>query len=124
MSLALCIEAGAKLTKIVTLTFTLSWTHSVEKTLWAEEYRITPAGLILTDARIESTGAGMEMPADATFDGRFWHWRPKLPPLPELQLRRSDAVPEGYALCTQEGCRAIADRNEQADILTLRPCSG
>lgn len=124
MTLALCIKAGAALTRIATLSFTLSWVHSVEKTPWEEDYRVTPAGLVLTDARIESTGAGMEMPSDSRFDGRFWHWTPRLPPLPELNLRRSDAVPAGYRLCTREGCRPIADRSEPADIVTLSPCPG
>lgn len=121
--MALCIAAAGPVIRIASLVFTLSWTHSVQKTIWAEDWMVTPAGLVISEARIESTGAGMEMPDSAIFDGRVWRWKPTLAPLTELQLRRSDAVPEGYQLCTpQDGCRAIADKAEKADIVTLSPC--
>ena len=32
-------------TVLAAATFTLSWTHSVEKTRWEETWRIAPAGL-------------------------------------------------------------------------------
>ena len=120
--MALCI-AGAALSRIATLAFTLSWTHSVEKTIWEEDWAVSASGLKLTEARIESMGAGMETPDGAVFDGRFWHWVPTLQPLTQVLLRRSDAVPDGYRLCTAQGCLTIADREETADIVTLSPCS-
>ena len=76
----------------------------------------------MVEARIESTGAGMEMPDSAIFDGKVWRWKPGIGPLTELQLRRSDAVPEGYSLCSGKGCRMIAGADEPADILTLSFC--
>ena len=42
--------------------------------------------------------------------------------LPELLLRRSDAVPQGWTLCAAGKCRAIADRAETADVVAMRPC--
>ena len=120
--MALCLAAGGAVIRLATLTFMLSWTHSVQKTEWQEDWVVAPEGLKLTEARIESTGAGMEMPATARFNGRFWRWSPTLPPLREVQLRRSDAVPEGYRLCTAAGCRVIAGIEEAADIVVLAPC--
>ena len=120
--MALCIAGGGATIKIASLAFMLSWTHSVQKTQWEEDWAVTPDGLRLTEARIESTGAGMEMPDTAKFDGRFWRWTPELAPLSALQLRRSEAVPEGYRLCTAQGCRRIAGIEETADIVTLAPC--
>ncbi|MBY0610941.1 MAG: DUF1850 domain-containing protein [Beijerinckiaceae bacterium] len=120
--MALCIAAAASITRIAALSFTLSWTHSVQKTIWEEDWQVSAGRLHLIEARIESTGAGMEMPESAVFDGKVWRWKPTIAPLPELQLRRSDAVPEGYRLCADGRCRAIADAGEAADIIVLSSC--
>lgn len=117
----LCV-IGAKTLMIATSAFTLSWRHSVEKTQWEENWRVEQGGLRLVGAAVEGSGAGMEPGADSTFDGRFWRWKPKMPLLPQVELRRSDAVPEGWTLCANGGCRAIADRAETADVVTLKPC--
>lgn len=122
MSLGICLIAGAKTTKVAALAFTLSWTHSVQKTTWEEDWRITPAGLHIVEARVESSGAGMEPGDDARFDGRFWRWKPELPTLPELALRRSDAVPQGWSFCAAGTCRRVADAAESADIVRVTPC--
>jgi hypothetical protein len=47
--------------------FTLVWTHSVERTEWRESWRVTPAGLVLTEARVKGSGAGMEPATDAVW---------------------------------------------------------
>jgi len=45
--------------------FTLVWTHSIEKIDWQEDWRITPQGLELVQARVKGSGAGMEPPPEA-----------------------------------------------------------
>lgn len=119
--MSLCV-IGAKTLMIAASAFTLSWRHSVEKTLWEESWRVEQGGLRLVQAAVEGSGAGMEPGDRATFDGRFWRWKPDLPLLPQVELRRSDAVPQGWTLCAAGTCRAIADSMETADIVTLRPC--
>ena len=119
--MSLCV-VGAKTLVLATSAFTLTWTHSVEKTLWEEHWRVEPSGLRIVEASVEGSGAGMEPGEGARFDGRFWRWKPDLPLLPELLLRRSDAVPQGWRLCTGGKCRAIADRAETADVVAVRPC--
>lgn len=120
--MALCIAGAAGIAKVAVAAFTLSWTHSVEKTRWEEDWRITPAGLEIAEARVEGSGAGMDPPAGARFDGRFWRWKPALRPMREVLLRRSDAVPEGWRLCAAGQCRTIADVAEKADFVTLTAC--
>ena len=45
--------------------FTLAWNHTIEKIRWEEDYRVTPDGLLLGEARVKGSGAGMEIPDDA-----------------------------------------------------------
>lgn len=121
--MSLCIVTAAKTVKLAIAAFTLSWTHSIERTPWEEDWRVTPDSLVAVEARITSIGAGMEMPEDALFDGHMWRWTPKLPPLPRLDLRRSEVIPEGWRLCFDNECRQIGGHEETADVVSLQPCA-
>ena len=79
-------------------------------------------GLEIVEARVKGSGAGMEPGPDARFDGTWWRWRPKLPVANSVRLGRSDAVPEGWELCAEGACRAVADARESADSVTLSVC--
>ena len=124
--MSVCIVTGSTVAKIATLSFTLAWTHSVQKTRWIEEWRVGPTSLQIVEAWAESNGAGMEPQNGAVFDGKFWRWKPAMGPLPEVALRRSDAVPEGWTFCTKgpqgSQCRAIGTPADTADIAVLKPC--
>lgn len=110
------------MTRIAAASFTLMWIHSIEKTRWEEDWRVESDRLRIVEARIEHMGAGMEMPADAWFDGVWWRWKPPIRPLPEVLLRRSDSQPQGWRLCTENACRAIADSSEKADMVAMKSC--
>lgn len=84
--------------------FTLSWTHSVEKTRWEEDYVVRDARLILTAARVQGAGAGME--PGGVRRGAFWEYRPKLPPLQSITLANS-AYAADYQLCAAGVCRPL-----------------
>lgn len=119
-----CLMIGAKAMMLTAATFTLSWTHSVEKTGWAETYQVTPAGLVLTEARVMGSGAGMDPGDGATLEGAWWVWTPDLPPLPELVLAASGATVGGWTICSGpwpgEPCRVVG--KEPEDAITVKPC--
>jgi hypothetical protein len=122
MPLALCIIASGKTTVLAASAFTLAWTHSVEKTRWEEDWRVTPAGLQLVAARVEGTGAGMEIPDGAVLEGGVWTYRPSLPPQKALLLARSGATGQGWELCADGQCLAIG--TEAGEPVEIRGCEG
>lgn len=118
----LCLLAVGLIVPLGTADLTLAWTHSVEKTAWEEDWQATDAGLVLTQARIRGSGAGMEPPPDALLEGGFWHWRPNLPPMPRVTLRRSGATAD-WRICVVGTCRdAGRYLPADADPVTLEPC--
>lgn len=115
----LCIAvAGAIQAVISTTSFTLAWTHSIEKTRWEEDYVIVGDRFELREARIEGSGAGMEPPPGALLKDGRWRYRPDLPPLPRLQLADSRYT-DDYLLCWERRCRPLHEL-----ITTLSPGSG
>jgi hypothetical protein len=119
----LCLLAAGATIRLGTMALTLAWTHSIEKTRWEEDWRATPAGLALVEDRIQATGAGMEPPPNARFDGTWWHYRPKIGPMPSVVLRRSGATAD-WQVCIDSQCRAMGDYlpNKEADPVTLTTC--
>lgn len=61
--MSLCVASAGVVKTLAVVAFTLAWTHSIEKTEWQEDWRVTPQGLELIAARVKGSGAGME-PAD------------------------------------------------------------
>src|SRR5437868_13023854 len=104
----ICLLGAGKIVQLGTLAFTLAWTHSVQHTRWEEDWQITPAGLVLQEARVESSGAGMEPGPNARFDGHWWRWQPDPSARIEIVLRRA-RVTDDWALCYAGGCRTIGD---------------
>ncbi|MEO8600411.1 MAG: DUF1850 domain-containing protein [bacterium] len=110
--IGVCLVAAGLLTSLSLQTFTLAWTHSIEKIRWEEDYQVvsTPDGsrLQLTEARIRGSGAGMEPPPDAVFKEGVWHYRPALAALEKLNLARSDYVAD-YSICWNGRCRGMEE---------------
>lgn len=126
--MSLCLAAAGLAVEIAVSSFTLSWTHTIEHTEWRESWRVTPAGLVVEEARIETSGAGMEPPPDARLKDGFYVWRPQVPPLPEVVLRRAKEAGD-WTLCAEGECRTLgAWLGADADPVTLsvagpdRPC--
>jgi hypothetical protein len=118
----LCLLAAGTLVRLGTVALTLAWTHSIEKTRWEEDYRATPAGIVVTQDRIQATGAGMEPPPDATFDGKWWRYKPALPPQRQVVLRRSGATAD-WQVCIRGACKPMGDYlPKDADPVTLAAC--
>ncbi|MCB1754598.1 MAG: DUF1850 domain-containing protein [Gammaproteobacteria bacterium] len=108
-----CLLVGGKSLMLASGLFSLSWTHSVERTQWQEFWRVEPAGLVIVEARISGSGAGMEPPDDAVFDGRSWRYVPDLPPLPELLLARSGMTVSAWTLCADGHCHDLAPDGQE-----------
>lgn len=120
--MALCVAAAGQALTLAVSAFTLGWTHSVEKTAWQEDWRVTPAGLELVEARVQGSGAGMEPPADAVFENGWWRYRPAIAPLSALRLAASGATGGGWRLCAAGTCRELGAAAGEA--VTIRPCAG
>lgn len=121
----LCIAAGGTVVALALSEFTLAWTHSIEKLRWEEDYRVEAGALLLEEARIRGSGAGMEPPEGSVLIEGVWHYRPALPPLPVLRLTQSGYAGD-YALCNQGRCRPLADTIGKPDdvrVVEIRPCA-
>lgn len=118
---ALCLAGGGEVVRVATLVFTLAWTHTIERTAWEEDWRVEPAALVLVEARVKGTGAGMEPPDDARFDGGWWRWSPGLS-VPMVTLRRAPEAGD-WRLCVDGTCRPFGTLlPATADPVTLAPC--
>ena len=106
--MSLCITAAGLAVEIAVSGFTLAWTHTVEKTEWQEDWRIEGSRLLLAEARVQASGAGMEPPAGARLVGAFYTWRPNVPPLREIVLRRAPEA-DDWRLCVSDRCAALAE---------------
>jgi hypothetical protein len=121
MSAGVCILAGAKAMSFAVSLFSLSWTHSVEKTEWREDWAVTPAGLHLTKARVKGSGAGMEPGDGAVLKDGWWEWQPTNPPIPELRLAASGATGGGWSFCSARGCVELGAQAD--DDVVIAPCT-
>ena len=106
---AVCIAvAGAIQAVITTTSFTLAWTHSIEKVRWEETYTMSGDRLELREARIKGSGAGMEPPPNAILENGWWKYRPAIPRMEVLRLANSNFT-DDYTLCWGTECRRLAD---------------
>ncbi len=120
--MSLCLAAGAIVVALGSGEVTLRWRHSVQKTLWEEVWCETPGGLVMAEARIEGSGAGMDPPEGARLSNGFWRWTPKLPPQREIVMRRSGATAD-WQVCVIGQCRSMSDHLPvEADPVTLKAC--
>jgi hypothetical protein len=106
---SLCLATAALAVGLAVDAFTLSWTHSVERTEWRERWRVDEVAdvLVLTEARVRGSGAGMEPPDGAVLRDGWWVYRADRR-LATLRLAVSGATGSGWRLCTDGGgCRDL-----------------
>jgi hypothetical protein len=121
---SLCLISSGVVKTLSLAAFTLAWTHSVEKVEWQEDWRVTPRGLELVQARVKGSGAGMEPSPEARLINGWFQWQPQRPPMPELVLGNSGAAGE-WRLCADGQCRTLSDIFRSpigANVTTLRGC--
>ena len=124
--LSLCLASVGVVKTLSVAAFTLAWTHSIEKVDWQEDWRVTPNGVELVQARVKGSGAGMEPPPEARLVDGWFQWRPKRAALPELVLGNSGAAGEWH-LCSEGRCQTLSEifgHPIGANVTTMRACSG
>ncbi|WP_246448992.1 DUF1850 domain-containing protein [Paracoccus amoyensis] len=99
--------------------FSLEWTHSVEKVTWHEDWRVTANGLTPIRAAVQGYGAGMEPGPDAKLIDGWMVWFPTARPVRELALASSGATGGGWLLC---GVDCVTLGMTPSDPVILRPC--
>ena len=118
----LCIATAAALVTLPVQSFTIAWTHSIEKVRWEEDYRVVDDAIIAGEARVQGSAAGMEPPPGATLRGGWWHYVPAQARHAELRLTRSPYAAD-YDICTDGHCQSLAAVAPQRDGVTrLYPC--
>ena len=120
----LCVAAGGAVVAVALQTFTLAWTHSIEKIRWEEDWRIDGPRLVLLEARVRGSGAGMEPPAGSVLENGVWHYDPHVAPLDVLRLTHSHYA-AGYELCHDGDCAPLVDyapRARDGEVIELRAC--
>ena len=105
--------------------FTLAWQHTVQKVRWEEDYRIQGRRLLLETARVQGTGAGMEIPDGAYFARGHWQYHPRLS-LGVLRLARTPEAGD-YQLCLASVCTSMTDwvgpPSQEAPAIELWVCN-
>ncbi|MHC4040148.1 DUF1850 domain-containing protein [Bradyrhizobium sp. 23AC] len=122
VSLCFATAFGAK--ALALSAFTLVWTHSIAKVDWQEDWRVTPAGLELVQARVKGTGPGMEPPPEARLVDGWFQWQPAQAPMQEVMLANSGAAGE-WRLCHDGQCQALSEivgHPIGANVTTMKIC--
>ena len=113
--MSLCILSGAKLTTVAISLFTLSWTHSVEKIEWQENWRINNSNLEIVEARIKGSGAGMDPPEKAVLKNGWYVYKPQIGQIKELNLSTSNTDLVNWKICFSGNC-TVLENNHQKPI--------
>jgi hypothetical protein len=123
-NMSLCLISAGVTKTLALAAFTLAWTHSIEKTGWQEDWRVTPNGLELVEARVKGSGAGMEPPPEARLIDGWFQWQPTRAPMPQLVLGNSGLAGE-WRRCADGSCRTLSDilgHPVGVHVTTLRAC--
>lgn len=97
--------------------FTLAWTHSVEKVEWREDWQVRSGRLVLRQASVMGSGAGMEPPPEAVLQDGRWVWHPAIA-TDEVVLARSEFTAD-WRLCVDGTCLDLPKEKGQT---RLRAC--
>ncbi len=122
--MSVCFIAGAVTKALQVTAFTLVWTHSVERTDWQEDWRVSQDGLTLVEARIKGSGAGIDPPPDARLIDGWWRWTPAPVNHSEVVLGHSGAVGD-WRICTAGTCaplHATIGADARAGPVIMRRC--
>ena len=123
--LSLCLASAGIVKTLSIAAFTLAWTHSIEKTEWQEDWRVTPQGLELVQARVKGSGAGMEPAPGARLVNGWFQWQPTRVAMPQVVLANSGAAGE-WRLCANGACLTLSELFGHpigANVTTMSTCA-
>ena len=123
--------AGKSAACLAGLLFSLSWTHSIEKTQWIEHWQVQDEQLVLRETFVKGSGAGIDPAPNAVLDNGWYRWKPVQPLIvPSISLANSELTPDNWNLCaldavTRETGECIdfakfEDKGVQS--FTIKPC--
>jgi hypothetical protein len=121
-SMCIALIAAASTYLLPTDSITLRWTHTVEKTPWEEDYHVRGRSLVIEEARVKTSGAGMDAPPDARWSQGWWRYRPNLGALDEVTLANSEFA-QGYTICWKGTCKLLQEfvrRGEPVSLVARR----
>lgn len=105
--MSFCLAGAGVAVHVAASSFSLSWTHTIEKTEWRETWRVEGDRLVLAEARIKGSGAGMEPPPEARLVGGAYVWEPNIA-LRSIVLRRNPGAGD-WTLCANNRCDKLGD---------------
>ncbi len=110
LELALCIAlaGGGEPVRVPADGFTLSWTHSIEKVEWREEWTVREEGIRPARAMVKGSGAGMEPPEGSRLEDGWWVYAPRIPAQERVVLAASGFT-AAHTLCVGGDCRPLND---------------
>lgn len=83
------------------LLFSLSWTHSIEKTKWVEHWQIAGDQLVLQKTFVKGSGAGIDPAPNAVLRYGWYEWEPEEPlALASISLANSELTQDNWSLCS------------------------
>ncbi len=106
--MSVCFIAGSITKALQVSAFTLAWTHSVERTDWQEDWRVTADGLTLIEARIKGSGAGVDPPPHARLSEGWWRWNTAPVGRDQVVLGNSDAAGD-WRICVGGRCTPLPE---------------
>ena len=122
--LSLCLASAGIAKTLSIAAFTLAWTHSIEKVEWQEDWRVTPQGLELVQARVKGFCAGMEPPPEARLVDGWFQWQPARATMPQVVLGNSGAAGE-WRFCSDGKCQPLSEifgHPVGANVTTMSAC--
>ena len=118
--MSLCVASSLKIASYAVSLFTLTWSHSVEKVQWQEDWKIVNNKFEIVEARIKGSGAGMEPPEDSKLVNGWWVYKPKNIKQNEIILATSNTNIENWKLCLMGECFELP--NNKNNPLKLYVC--
>ncbi|BET25436.1 uncharacterized protein DUF1850 [Limnobacter thiooxidans] len=99
--MSLCVFiAGKSAACLAGLLFSLSWTHSIEKTQWVEHWKISGEQLSLRETFVKGSGAGIDPAPHAVLQDGWYRWKPlQAVELTSISLANSELTPDNWKLC-------------------------